>query len=201
MNVEQVRGLAWEDAVQGIELARERPIAGLIDTRDKYVPVGENYRYSPEIPARRWVTEWDDYKRNGELPDPRPPVFTRVGRARQVWDIKDQPELWDAYLDAFIESMKGNDVVYYETYTPFYGGPDPFLAEMEDARAIVEEIHSIYVVDEKRYAVDKKRTAMTQIGTNCILESTLMPMFKPKPQTLKHRVQLKMGVPIQPRGW
>jgi hypothetical protein len=90
---QQVIDWAEHDASRIIEIAREVPLAGTIDPVRLQLGYDwqKSYIDSPELPARRIATEWEDFV-DGVLEEKLPPTISRFGYAGAVWDL--QSEQW-----------------------------------------------------------------------------------------------------------
>jgi hypothetical protein len=158
---ERARRMGEEDAEIAIDIARERPL-GAPDPDELYIADPEDYRDSPELPARRIATEWDDYLDDRleeyaielgipEDEDATPHVLSRFGRAKTVFKRGDE-EAWSAYQDGLADRLEDADVLLVQTIYTVY----PVLDEIGTLSPDLDtntyrEIRSLYVADLTRF--------------------------------------------------
>ena len=145
MTPEDARQIGREDAAVAIQIAREVPIAGTSDPQDLQLPYNwpESYRDSPEMPARRIASYWEDYlawDRQAFLPENQPSVLVRFGQAGRIWTEAGDAE-WAAYVETLSEEAQKADVWLF-----FTGSEVPY-PELETTYWI----WSVYVADLSRY--------------------------------------------------
>jgi hypothetical protein len=154
VEVEEAKRLGREDASAAISLAQEVPLAGTVDPKNLNLPYDwpREYVDSPELPARRVATEWDDYLGEG-LPSELPPVLSRFGHGKQASDASE--EVWYAWQDGLIETFKATSVLFFPTIHIREKFPDEGTGEYLMLR-------SMYVTDLRRYKALPSPTWFTE---------------------------------------
>jgi hypothetical protein len=211
LNPDWAQRLAKKDAAAIVELARERPVAGLRDLRGRsFGKTGRNYRYTPELPARRFATQWDEYLEKGELPGESPPLLVLFGNAQKVWDTENQhEENWAAYCDQLYEICDSSNVAVVQTYFPIsitevntaqhqsVSETERFLVSMGDVRGEAFEIHSLYAIDFPRYELVPGATGRPSGKVVMPREDQIQDAYKPRPESWRHRIRLALKRPIE----
>jgi len=177
----RARKIGEEDAEIAIDIARERPLAGTPDPDTLEIAPPNAYQDSPELPARRIATEWDDYLNDddefvrelGIEPPNAPQVLSRFGRAKRVW-IDGDDEAWSAYQDGLLDRLEEAEVRLIPTIYTVY--PDPEIGSFVDIR-------SLYVADESRYegvGAPGRPDDDAGEGTMALLEDHVQEAFVPR---------------------
>jgi hypothetical protein len=154
MNVDEGRQLGRADAEPLIQLAQEVPLAGTGDPEKLRIPPPWEYRDSPELPARRVASEWDDLPAGSDPfysrfmgAETSPHVLSRLpGHAGEVYAIPGEvgEGAWVAYIEGMFDRLKESNVLL--TMTVFLAhGPQP------DFNGEFIYYFSAYVTDLSRY--------------------------------------------------
>jgi hypothetical protein len=158
MDFTSARRLGEDDAPRLIDIAQEVPLGGTGDPEKLQIPDPWCYRDSPELPARRVASDWDEYPHfhpydNPIYPigdnKPKPNVLTRIdGHAGEVYE--DLPpgeageEIWADYQAGLFQALEEAEVALVPTVYIAYGPSPDFNGEFT-------YIFSNYVVDLARY--------------------------------------------------
>ena len=198
MDESDLRRFAKEDAKQIIELARREPIGGVRDLRRPDPAIrgsGSIYEYTPELPARRFASDWDSFEPNRGLPDGRPVVMLSFGHGPKVAKTASD-DLGKTYWERVCDLCKAYEVGIYLTYHEIYGA-DPegqFLASMGDVRGVEVEIKSLYAVDLHRY---EPVSVMVREEDGAMPEELIQTVHRPRAESLGHKLRLRMKLPIR----
>jgi hypothetical protein len=178
VEVKQARRLGSRDAEIAINMAREIAFAGTLDPlrlrhfEPNPAPRG-GYRYvdSPELPARRIVSDWDDYAGPGlDTRDERPQI-ARYGSAERAMNAGERA--WLAYQDGLRGRLDEAQVGLFDaaSVTPFYGPQQPLTLYL----------YSLYAVDLSRYEQVPPVPVIQPIGgeTTYIDERYIQFVFRP----------------------
>ena len=151
---DEARTLGQVDAEPLIQLAQEVPLGGTGDPEKLRIPPPNEYRDSPELPARRVASEWDDLAPGVDpffalfsSSKTSPPVLSRLpGHAGQVYEAsgKTGEAAWGAYVEAVCDRMKESDVMMTTTVFMAFGPQPEFNGEFV-------YYFSAYVTDLRRY--------------------------------------------------
>ncbi len=154
MNADEARRLGAADSEPWIRLAQEVPLGGTGDPEKLRIPHPREYRDSPELPARRVVSEWDDVPPDSDpfqagflRAETSPHVLSRLsGRAGEVYAVPGETgeAAWHAYVEGMFDRMKESNVVLTMTVFMAYGPQPEFNGEFV-------YYFSAYVTDLGRY--------------------------------------------------
>lgn len=148
MDLEKAKKLGIGDAEPLIRLAKEQPLAGRRGDPEKlHLPHPSTYQDSPEMPARRVASDWDDYPPGTDPFSPyeesRPSVLSRLpGHAQEVFNAEDHA--WKTYLQALFDRMSESEALLTTTVYLAYGPWPDFNGEFS-------YVFSAYVADLHRY--------------------------------------------------
>lgn len=177
MNREEAKRFGREDAESAVAVARETPIAGTTDPDDLNLPYDwpRKYRDSPELPARRIASYWDDLDPGTFWPEGLPTSLVKFGHAKEAFDGADE-DIWTTYVTTLNETAQAAEVIFIETVYMDY----PY-AEMPETYILIA---STYVADLRRYEmIERTWRTMDYVageGRNSYDERCIMDSFIPR---------------------
>lgn len=170
----------------------------MLDPSQLYIPYGNHYQDSPELPARRIASEWEDFRHSQPLPEPRRSVFTKFGHGTQVVEADPDDgdgEVWDAYGDAITQTLKKAGVRLVLAYKSEYYKQWYPTAEEDPYPSC--EVFSLYAVDLLRWEPDFSGVPVSEDG-EALFEGSLQEAIRPRTFSLMDRLRRRFNRPIKP---